>query len=1292
MIRVKGSATAMQLGLLYESNLRARPWINLEQVVVDLGPDAPGADAIKAAWQAVALRHDALRTSFRREDEGGLLIEVHREPRFEVRDLDWSARPEDRQAADFEDWLDADRRAGADPLGYPNWRISVIRRGSAGTTMVWTIHHALVDGTGMELALGEVLDVLAGRTAGPASPGFADFAARQAEIDKAAARAHFQSRLALRAGAGGLVLPRGDGERAQRRVERLNEAQSRALRAAATRSGATLLNAVQAVWALVLARWSGQSEAVMGLVESGRRLIDGFQGTVGCLIATVPMRVEFAPGQTLGALLAELRRTTQELRPHVHADLGDIRRWIGAPGNAPLFDTILMVARGSLEARLRAAGKLGAGQSIRLLEEGGAAATLAVYDDPEILIELEFDPARLPPARAETALRQVLRLLEALSAASPDTPLGALAMLDPAEEAALARLAEPAAPVRPGAPCLATRFETVARRQPGAPALVDAASGETLDYGTLDALANGMAARLAAGGIGAGDLVALALPRGADHVIALLAVLKVGAAFLPLDPDQAPELLAGLMAGAGARAVIAPPASPLHAAAPLHLAPARAPQDQPPPRPPVRPDSLAYVIHTSGSTGLPKGVMGLAGALGAHADAVIDHYALTPSDRVLHFAGLAFDVALEEILPTLLCGAQLVLRDAAAAGSVAGFLDLVDRHGVSVLNLPASFWHVLVDEMARRRLSLPASVRLMITGSERISPRALAQWQGLAPGLRWINGYGPTEATITATTYDLPPGSAGFDPGHEVPIGRPLGHARAWLCAFDGSLTPLGGVGTLWLGGPAVTGGYLGQPEATAARFVADPRLRGGRLYDTGDLARWREDGQLMFLGRQDRQIKLRGHRIDLHQVESVISALPEVRQAHAALIDDGGAPRLVAWLICEESTPDLTRLRARLGQRLPGYMLPELIAVDRLPVSPNGKIDTRSLPRPQPASVQGAAPAVPGEQDALAESIAACMARVLGLDSVPVEASFHDLGGDSLLALRLVSRIEARTGYQCRVSDLHQHPSAAALAQMLREGTERPRFILPIQPEGSQPVFFGVHVLGRGGELFRPLAEALGPDFPVLGLSIGVPNSLEEIEVPRIARLYFEEVQRHYPTGPIALGAVSMAAYFAFELAQLLRAAGREVRVLALLDATGPDGRPPVRGMAKLRAHLRQLRRKGLAHLAGIRENRAEKRREAAEARDSTATEINGYNLVAANVRAVESYVPRPYAGPLTVFRADRSFWDSPEALASRLGWASVAEGGVDLHDVPGTHLSILDRENVGVLADHLRRLIRQQ
>jgi thioesterase domain-containing protein/acyl carrier protein len=460
----------------------------------------------------------------------------------------------------------------------------------------------------------------------------------------------------------------------------------------------------------------------------------------------------------------------------------------------------------------------------------------------------------------------------------------------------------------------------------------------------------------------------------------------------------------------------------------------------------------------------------------------------------------------------------------------------------------------------------------------------------------------------------------------------------------------------------------------------------GGRIYCTGDQARWRAAGQLEFLGRRDRQIKLRGQRIDLYQVERQVAALPGVRAAHVAVLHEP-APRLVAWVVAEPclSADDIT---AAAGRKLPRAMVPLVIGVESLPVGANGKIDRRALPMPRAEAARGTM-ATSRVVDPLTRVIAACMAEVLERAHVPPDALFSDLGGDSLLALRLVSLIEQRTGHALLTANLHHHGSAAALAEMLQSGVTAPRYTIAIQPEGSKPPFFAIHVLGRNEDLFRPLAAALGPDQPVFGLSVGMPRNLDDINVERTARIYFEEIQTYFPTGPVGLGAVSMAAYFAYELAQLLHAAGREVRVLAVLDAMGPDGRPALAGRHKLHAHLQQVRLHGVGHFGRVLKNRLDRYRERREALRSAPDQVNAHNLIAANVCAVEFYQPKPYDGPLTVFRADHSFWDSPEALATGLGWASVARGGMTLHDLPGTHLSILHPGNVEVLADHLRRLI---
>ena len=919
--------------------------------------------------------------------------------------------------------------------------------------------------------------------------------------------------------------------------------------------------------------------------------------------------------------------------------------------------------------------------------------TLAVYADDEMLLALEHDPVAVPAEKAGAMLTHLAELLASMAKSAASTPLSNLTMLPRAEEAAVLALGRPDSRLAAVPPCLATRQEATAAALPDAKALCIVGATTCLSHAELDARANGLAHELQAQGCGPGQIVAICLERSPDFIVAILATLKAGAAFLPIDPSYPQAVIDHMLADCGA-VVMVGRADTSHPATMRLITPDAPAQAEAPPRPAPDPDRLAYVIYTSGSTGVPKGVRVPMRAVSAHASAIIDAFGLTAQDRVLQFASLSFDVSIEEVIPTLLSGAQLVLRDVAMAGSVHDFLAAVEAYKITVLNLPTAFWHVLVDDMARNSRVLPASIRLVIVGGEQISPRALATWQRIAPGPRWLNGYGPTETTITCTLHEPGP----VLPGEDIPIGRPTAHARAYILASDGSLAPQGTAGELWIGGLAVSDGYIGRPEETASAFRPDRFAGEGRIYRTGDRARWRMDGTLAFLGRRDRQVKLRGFRIDLRHVERVLERDEDVGRALALVLEAGTpAARLVAWVTSAKGhdMPDLGRLRKSVEGLLPSHMIPALVAVADFPRTPGGKIDMSALPVPEPV-VSGRDEN--SESDATTQHIAALMAQTLGLPKIGPDDSFHDLGGHSLLAVQLIGRIEEELGHRLGVGDLHRRPTPRALAAAVKAAQTGPRYIIPIQPQGSLPPIFGVHVLGRNEEYYRPLAAELGPDQPVMGLSVGLLTHDTPIGVPETARRYFDDIQRHFPEGPIALAAVSLGSYIAFDLARQLTEAGRKVQLLALFDAEGPGGRSRIRGGARLMAHVRRMRSDGLGyvlHLVSNRltdlKNRVEKARVRLASRKGEAAPLTIGTFVAANELAVQAYDAHPIGVPLTIFRAEANVFDSPESARDGLGWASVAEAGFQVIDVPGDHLSILQKPNVAHLAVHIARSMRR-
>lgn len=1295
------SLTPLQLGMVYESVLAGRPWINLEQVVVHLEDEDLSAATLRRAWQAMAERHDVLRMGIRWRKRLHPAQIVMPEIDVDVAVEDWQDIPPRRQETMLAQFLDNDREQGVDLEKAPSWRVTLLHLAPRRSVMIWTVHHTLVDGRSIAIVLEDLFAEIAGtsRPAPSSDEGtFTQFVAALASKPTAAAETYFRTQL------DGFDQPNTIGEDLSDEVgqgaarklqieDRLDADLSAALSERAEAAGATLANLVHAAWGTVIARWSGRAEAVFGVTRSGRFIAPGSERLVGCLINTLPLRMPADETVVADGLLAKLRADALAMRPHEHAALTDIRRWADLPGNLPLFSSMVMFERSSLTETLRQVDPAWKKRRIDLREEGALPLTLAVYGDREILVVLEHDPQVVPPDLARAILGHFQELLASFAKAPSDAPLAQLTMLPRAEEASLLALGRPDRKLTDVVPCIATMTEATAARTPDAPALSMAGMDEIMSHGDLHRRANGLARVLQAQGAAPGQIVAICLGRSPEFVVALLAILKTGAAFLPVDPTYPKPVIDHMLTDCGAQLMVAH-AGTDHPPGMTLIEPDAASEDTPPARPAPDPDRLAYVIYTSGSTGVPKGVRVPMRALASHASAIIAEFGLGPTDRGLQFASLSFDVAIEEMLPTLIAGGKVILRNDAMAGSVAAFLAEVEARRVTVLNLPTAFWHVLVDDMARSSRRLPPDVRLVVVGGEQINPRALATWQRIAPDVRWLNGYGPTETTITCTLHE--PGR--ISPGEDIPIGRPTAHARAYILAADGSLAPRGANGDLWIGGPAVSDGYIGREDQTAQSFRPDRFVGNGRMYRSGDRARWRTDDTLCFLGRRDRQVKLRGFRIDLRHVERVLEKDASVGRA-VARVHDMGTPtaRLLAWVTGAEGLdlPDAAALRKSVARLLPPHMLPTIVAVEDLPRTPGGKVDVAALPVPEPqqASVGDAAIADPETR-----KIASLMAQTLGLAAVGPDDSFHDLGGHSLMAVQLVGQIEAALGLRLGVGDLHRNPTPRSLADAIRVAQVGPRYIIPVQPQGSLPPLFGVHVLGRNEEYYRPLARVLGPDQPVLGLTVGLLTQDTPIGVEATARCYFEDIQRHYPEGPVSLAAVSLGSYIAFELARQLHDAGRDVRMLALFDAEGPGGRSRLKGKARLLAHGRRLRSEGMGYLLHILSNRltdlrnrVEKTRVRMASAKGEAAPLTISTFVAANELAVQAYDAQPIDIPLTIFRASENVFDSPESAADGLGWASVAQAGFDLIDVPGDHLSILQPPNVEQLATQMQRAMRR-
>ncbi|MEU2509984.1 amino acid adenylation domain-containing protein [Streptomyces sp. NPDC007863] len=952
-----------------------------------------------------------------------------------VVDLRDAAEPEEAAA----EWITADRDRPADPADGPLFAQALLRLADDRVWWYQRYHHILVDGMGVALIsrrAGELYTLGERAPAGPErslrSLVDADLAHRASDR-YAAERAWWRERLA------GLPEPARLVERAPslttrrlRRSVELSAEETGRLRRAADRAGSRASRVLIAAVAAYLHRVTGEQDLVLGLPIAARQ--DEAAATVPGMVSNiVPLRLTVRPATTASALVAHVGEAVAETVAHGRYRAEDLAKELGlVDGVAELVGPTVNILPRPDELRF------GDGTAELRPEWLGPVSDLAfgfgeVPGTGGVSVYLDADAAVCDEDTLRAHERRFLALLHALTE-DPDRPVGHLDLTSDAERAVLldefgvapretADLSWPAA------------FEAQVRRSPEAVALVF--EERELTYAELDAAANRLACHLADGGVRAEDVVAVALPRSPELVVALLAVMKAGAAYLPLDADHPRDRIAYMLDDAGARTVItvrelagelpeAPDVTRLVLDDPA-TAEAVARRDATGPGVPVALDQAAYVIYTSGSTGRPKGVVVPHDGVGSLVATATDRIGVTAGSRVVQFASVGFDVTVWDLIMSLCVGGRIIVVPAERRVAGPALTDYIARHRATHMILPPSLVSALPPEC-----ELPDGA-VLIVGTEAVPGELIARWAGR---VRVVVAYGLTEASVNSTLWPADPARPG-----PAPIGRPDPNTRAYVLDTALRPVPVGAEGELYVAGRGLARGYLGRHGLTAERFVADPYgAPGSRMYRTGDRVRWGADGNIEFLGRADGQIKIRGHRIEPGEIESAFMACPGIAQAAVlAREDHRGVKRLVAYLVGEDGTDTesaVTAARARAADTLPDHMVPSAVVVldGPLPLTPNGKLDKRALPEPRWTAVAGAdAPTGPVET-----TLATLFADVLGLPSAGVHDSFFELGGDSIVAIQFVNRAR-EAGLALTPRQVFRLRTVAALARAAGETPAAP-------------------------------------------------------------------------------------------------------------------------------------------------------------------------------------------------------------------------------------------------------------
>ena len=1187
----------------------------------------------------------------------------------------------------------------------PLIRFLLIRTAADRWTLGVTSHHILLDGWSMPILMKDLLVLYATRGETSVLPRVRPYRNFLAWLSR---RDLDDSLDAWRRAFAGLDDPtlisqRGSADADSPAIAEkkfvLSGADAARLSDRASELGVTMNTLVQVAWGVLLSRLLTRDDVVFGTTVSGRPAeLDGIESMVGLFINTVPVRFTQDANSSIEDLVHRTQRAQAELLDHHYVGLTDIQQTVGA---GAVFDTLVVFESYPIDKSGLSAASSIDGMSVLGVDTKDAThypLTLVVVADAEITFTLKYRADLVDADAAESMTTRFARVLDSVADGSNGADkAGSIDILDGAERAQVLQtwngVTETVAAELDSEACdesLVSLFEKQVLAAPDAVAVVF--GDERVTYRELDVRAEKLVGTLVDAGAGRETLVAIALPRGIELIVGLLAVLKSGAGYLPVDTSLPLDRARFMIEDARPTCVLtdrACGASYAEFGVPVIAWEGAGATEQ---ASVTRPDTarsgadLAYVIYTSGSTGTPKGVAipnENVVRLFRNTDRTFD---FGPSDVWTMFHSFAFDFSVWEIWGPLLHGGTLVVVDHATSRSPREFVELVTREGVTMLSQTPSAFYQFVDA-ERVASSSPTSLRHIVFGGEALDPSKLTGWfdaHGVdAPLLS--NMYGITETTVHVTHHEV----RGVDESVRHPIGTAIDGLGTYVLDQGLRPVPVGVVGEVYVFGVQLARGYLGRAGLTVGRFVANPfQGVGARMYRTGDLAQWTPQGTLDYVGRADSQVQLRGFRIELGEVEAALRSAPGVAQAVAIVRDDEHlGSRLVGYVVPDDGSVDLDHVRGHAAQSLASYMVPDaLMVLESLPLTVTGKLDRRALPDPQVRRIEFRAPTTDLEAD-----VAASVADVLGLDDVGLDDRFFELGGNSLLAAKLAARIRSRCGSAVLVQWVLTEPTVELLARRIHEAAgsaaggaaaDPLAAILPIRAGGDRPALFCIHPMIGLAWNYAALAETTAPGRPIYGVQL--PQLRDASDSMRTmveqAELYAREIVRVQPTGPIHLLGWSFGGVLAHAVAVALRTAGHEVGVVAMLDSL-----PTVDEAVFAEEFADNLRALGIGGAGELTDLRSEATRR--QVVDLVLAELDMfdelqvstlYEDALASATKINGYSPVALEGDLLFFSAVR---DHPSAGDAALLWSPYVGGTIENVDVETTHANMTSAESLVVV-----------